>query len=662
MPQLTERQRNKKNSGKMTNQEVHDFFKERVRDIVNKLKPYDKQGVIKAPNKDAYPYPEYYPGYNKNVSEYEAILVHSEKGIFPEKLIGERSPNQTPEEYSYVRRNYKQVTLPVFIDASNSIKRCWNDGNWDIDFPDENDLDEKYKKDNSLRNYIEQGIPVYNSIENYCRYLFPDLKLKDANGGVGVIPRGIHLAPDDYGNISYQETDDLREPIPIYYTCKQIVDPNDDEYFIVESTEKSACDYGESKKNIGRVYELYTKTQIWKAIQVGKYIDYNFVYVLVLEHNLGYVPFKRNMGVPVLIEGKLHYQSQFLYAVDNLDLCVLNASNLQLSINNCVYPIRVMIGNECEFKDAVTGNACQDGKIYDNEKHFTCPGCQGTGLKTRMSPMSTIFIRPKSRTDDAEIKAQDAIHFASPDTATLEFLVKKIADDETRARSLLHLKTSQQSQTGENVVESDSSKKANYAFIKPISDQIFGFFQWLVNTIGEYREGTAYKKITVTPPISFDFLTEQDYLTEINEAIKAQLPPFVIHTIVYKFLNTLYYTEAETAKRFHLIMAADRLLTLSENAISMGESKGTVEKWEVILHQSAINLIGDLEREDPTFWNLKLEDQINKLNERAQEKAKAIQSADPIEQFVVDKQKSFNSLASKEVEQEEEIEQETTIE
>src|SRR5690349_18038973 len=91
--------------------------------------------------------PEYYEGYNKVVEEYESIRVHSVAGVFPEKLMGERSPNQTKEEYEYAKANYQQTSnLPVFMDSVNTIQRSFNDGNWSIKYDNEKETSESYER------------------------------------------------------------------------------------------------------------------------------------------------------------------------------------------------------------------------------------------------------------------------------------------------------------------------------------------------------------------------------------------------------------------------------------------------------------------------------------------------------------------------------------
>lgn len=605
--------------------------------MVEKIKPYDG-AVNRSINEKKYP--EFYDGYNQIVELYEEILVHSELKFFPAKLLGDRSPNMTEEEHKYVKKNYKPVTVPVFLDFHNSIQRCWNDGNWSIHWPDE-DPGSLYRDERSLRHYVENELPEYGSLESYFRSLYTSLKIKDANGVIAIRPDNFVFNPE-IG--AYIEPDPLRKPKPIYFSCKNVIQFDPEEFYMVISHDKSLVKKGGTPAKSGYVFETYTKDAIYFTVQHGNYEDWTFQTFILIQTGINEIPVKRIMGIPFLMNGKLYYYSQFSFAVGNLDLMFLNATNLQLSNNNCAYPIRVMIGNECEFVNTATGATCTDGFHYNQNDgtKTVCSSCQGTGLRTRLSPLGNIFIRPKTDGGEPEIKASEAIHYASPSAEILKFLEETIQKHENRSRGILHLKNSQGNTVGENTVESDNDKKANYAFIKPSSDQVFDMYQWAINVTGKYREGEKFKQqVKVTPPNTFDFYTEQDYLNDISQAQQNNLPPFVIWSIMWKFLNTLYYTERETSKRFYLIMKADRLVTLSNSDIQLGQSKGTIANWEIILHQSSINLIQEAEMEDDNFWDMDTQDQITKLQDLAKIKQSEINQNDPIESEI---QNNLNSL------------------
>lgn len=605
--------------------------------ISDVLRDFDKPGQY---GKEKVKRPEYYPGYNTVCDLYDQLKVHTDATTFPEALFKKRSPNMTADEFDYIKANFKAVTLPVWEDFVNSIGRCWNASGFDVKWPA--DQDPKYKDDNSTRTYTENDIPLFGSVESYLQDFYTSIKLQDANGAIAVIRKDLIHDPK---NVTFNYLDsELAKPEPEYYTTYQVVDPLHQNYFIVQSNEKSTCKKGNNKQ-AGNIYLIYTKEDIFIMYQYGDYEKFKFEVALYYKHDLGYLPIRRNGGKPVMIKGHVHYLSPFQFAVPNLDLVLLNSSNLQLSINNVVYPVRVMVGNECDFESPELGR-CVNGMLGrdDSPERVKCSACMGTGLKSRLTPLGTMLIKPGSKLEESEgIKPSEAIYYVSPDVTSLEFLEGKIDKDENRARGILHLKNNQNTAQGENPVESESNAQGLYAFIKPNSDQLFNIYKWLLETIGKMREGTAFKGVEVIAPIEFEVYSAQDYLNQIKDAVAAQQPPFVIYTIIDNFLNRMFYTNEESAKRYHLIMAADRLVTLSDNAISIGESKGVIAPWEILLHQSGINLVGELEREkeDEDFWELDFPEQITALQELAKTKVAEIDEVDPTAQMVAGKLNQF---------------------
>ena len=536
--------------------------------------------------------PVFYPSYPVITDYAERIAIHAEVGKFPDRLFLERSPNQEEKEFQYVKKNYKQVTLPVFIDYISTITRPFHDANWNIDYTEDS---AKYK-DYTFQQYVDKQIKNYGSIENFVKFIVSQRKAVDANGVIAIKPH--ELFTKQNGEDIIIDPDRLTEPVPVYYASKKIAAWEQDEYALIILDEKVLVDFGGVQKKIGYKFEFYDNQNIWIIEQVGKFIEYKFTATLYYAHDWGKVPAMKLMGVPQVTEKEIIWQSPFLYVTDILDLVTLNHSNLQMSINTCVYPYRVMIGDVCEWKDR-DGNICCDGKIT-NADNITkdCPGCNGAGLKSRISPMGTMLLKPKSRLEDGDSTfTQKPLEYVSPDITTLSFLENKIAKDEEKARKILHLQTSNSIIKGsENLTATGMTldMKAMYAFVKTISDQTFYIWEFISDAIGWMRYGTDFKKPKFTYPTTFDFVTESDIIAQLKAAVEGGLPPFVIHSIIYKYLQTLYFNDATTAAVFTLIVKTDRLLTLSNEEIALKVARGTVHDWEEILHTSAINFVGEL--------------------------------------------------------------------
>jgi hypothetical protein len=250
-----------------------------------------------------------------------------------------------------------------------------------------------------------------------------------------------------------------------------------------------------------------------------------------------------------------------------------------------------------------------------------------------------LLIRPKTSISEGDAGLSgDYLKFVSPPLETLEFLRTEIDSNIQKSRSVLHLPTSDEAGTvGEAKTATGSLNKmrATYAFLKPISDQIFTIWEFTLNTIGVMRYGEAYGGVNVVYPTTFDINTPADYLSIVAEGVSSGVPPAVTYANVYNYIKSINYTDAESTAIYRLIMAADELLLMNNVDVLARVANGTVEKWQDVLHNSAPQLIMELMRlhvptdEAPTFLDLSLQEQVQALKEMAVSKVR--EQLDPIQ-------------------------------
>jgi hypothetical protein len=583
-------------------------------------------------------YPEYWSGYNYAAKMYDSILPHSRSDVYPEHLLSVRAPNQTDAQALYIKANYKATTLSVFEDFRSTISRAFADQNWSIRYNEE--LDERFG-DETFQRFVNNEIEKFGSLEMFIKNMLPTLKLVDANGIIAIYPDDIEYLDDDEFNEPVIGNELLR-PMPTYYNCKNIVGQKFGEYYLVISDDHSYVKNGSKMEETGIVLYLYDQNAIYKIEQTGKKSDMTFSEpMLYFQHNLGYVPCIKLMGSPQLINDEIAFQSPFITAVPLLDQVVLDESYLQMSKATSAFPFMVALGEICEFIDR-EGNKCNDGQIFDavNGGYRTCGSCSGSGVKSRFSPTGMLLIKPKTSLSEGDSGLSgEYLKFVSPPMDTLTFLRAEIEQQMAKSRRILHLPSSDESGTiGESSTATGSLNKLRslYAFIKPISDQLFTIYEFCLVTIGKMRYGDLFGGVNLVYPTSFDISTPSDYLAVISEGVKAGVPPSITFSNVYNYIRAIHYTDEETSAVYDLIINADELLLMSNADILARLASGTVEKWQDVLHNSGPQLIMELIRDFiPTegaqrFLDQPMSDQIAQLRAKAAEKIAV--TLDPIAQ------------------------------
>jgi hypothetical protein len=583
-------------------------------------------------------YPEYWSGYNYAAKMYDSILPHSRSDVYPEHLLSVRAPNQTDKQALYIKANYKATTLSVFEDFRSTISRAFADQNWSIRYSPE--LDERFGEE-TFQRYVNNEIEKFGSLEMFVKNMLPTLKLVDANGIIAIYPDDIEYLDEE----EFEEPvmgNELLRPMPTYYNCKNIVGQKFGEYYLVISDDHSYVKNGSKTEETGIVLYLYDSMAIYKIEQTGKKSDMTFSEpVLYFQHNLGYVPCIKLMGSPQLINDEIAFQSPFITAVPLLDQVVLDESYLQMSKATSAFPFMVALGEICEFIDR-EGNKCNDGQIFDavNGGYRTCGSCSGSGVKSRFSPTGMLLIKPRTSLSEGDSGLSgEYLKFVSPPMDTLTFLRTEIEQQMAKSRRILHLPSSDESGTiGEASTATGSLNKLRslYAFIKPISDQLFTIYEFCLVTIGKMRYGDLFGGVNLVYPTSFDISTPSDYLAVISEGVKAGVPPSITFSNVYNYIRAIHYTDEETSAVYDLIINADELLLMSNADILARLASGSVEKWQDVLHNSGPQLIMELIRDFiPTegaqrFLDQSMSDQIIQLRAKAAEKIAV--TLDPIQQ------------------------------
>lgn len=586
------------------------------------------------------PLPEYYPGYAERVRQRDRIRVHAELDYFPEHLFRERAPRQSPEELAYLRANFKQTTLPVYLDYLATVQRVFHDANWSISLRDSGVLPEE----DSLADYLEE-LPLFGTYEQYFKQYLPHLASVDANALVAYRPIDVPTVLVELADGTTEEVvaGERLRPVPVFFRCDQVVAEELGVYYLVELDQRSPCRYGNQTRPVGRIFEYYDREVIARATQVGNFTEGTYRYEIVYRHDWGRVPARKTGGIPQLRGGVLTFLSPFAYATDVLDVALLNEQYLNAIVSATVYPHKIMYGEPCEFENETSDHlkaSCDSGRYWDGGlgSYATCKSCQGTGLRSRLSPLGVLLIKPPGATTQGDQGLPgDPLKFVAPDVEAPRFIQEKVDRDIHTARQILHLTASTTAAGGGTDPLATTQlldQKAMAAFIKPISDNLFGHVEFGLQALGQLRYGELAPAVTVVYPTTFDFYTESDYLAQLANATKAGLPPFLVQTVLYRYLQSLYYNDAETTRIFETIVHADRLLSFSPTDVALLQARELATKAEVVLHDSALTLVEELRAlyaaQGQDFLELPLEERVAALRAHAEARVPGATAAAPV--------------------------------
>jgi hypothetical protein len=340
------------------------------------------------------------------------------------------------------------------------------------------------------------------------------------------------------------------------------------------------------------------------------------------EHNEGVIPATKLKGVPIInTHGDIYWVARFYYAVPLLDIALTNRNILQVSINNSVFPFRVMMASECDFSD--NESRCVNGNLESTTTSETlgrCTRCNGSGKGIPPSPLGVYLWEQGNAIDGANTIPYKPVEYISPDNDPLIFVREQVEIDTDKARSILHLSRSNSQVKGsENMTATGMvlDQKAQHAFVKMESDQLFDLYDFTLQRMSWQRYDSYEPAPEVVYPSNFDFTTEADLWAEIKLARDAEAPPLMIQELFYKLLVHQNASNPDAMKVFDTVIASDILFALSEKEIALRKAAGTIEDWRITLHNSSLQLVDELRMDNENWLDLELSERIAGLEELA---------------------------------------------
>lgn len=580
------------------------------------LKGKVKDGEV-TPDKNG-TFPEFWPGYNASRKARKEILVHVQPGEFPEHLFRSKAPNQTDAEMAWMRANYKQVTLPVYMDLENTVGRALHTRNWSLEFDED-------PTSSGVEDYIKQGIREWGSLANFMRFALTRIKVPDPMGLLAFVPSAIDVIEQEDGTV-VQDMDAEVRPDIHYFPCDDLLAFEYDRWYLVRRPEKTEVVVGNTTKRTGMLLWLIDDEWVWQIEQYGLQSDWTFRIVSWYRHGLGYPPAINLLGTPKPVGSRLLWESPYLAVKDVLDTALLGEHWLRASEAKCVFPHVVVIGTPCMFTDKLRGTCCnglgyhewQDGDIMRKE---TCPSCNGTGMTPRLSPLGQVVINPDTQTSTGDgVNATNALNIVSPPTQSVEYLKQQFKDRITYARSIMHLDAEAPMQGGTTATEAGLNARAKDAFVKPIADQEFHIFEFAVKAIGQQIAGPEWEGFTMRAPDRYDLRTDADHLAEISAAMEKGLPPAIVDYMVWEYITSRYQNDPDALAAFEVITKADRLQGMAPMQVQAEAAAGRVQPWEIYLHYAGMMLYEMLVAE-PGFDALTVPQRIERMQAKAKEQA-----------------------------------------
>ena len=526
--------------------------------------------------------PDINPIYRQTLLHHHEVAVHAQKGVFPYKLLQTKAPNQSPEEWEYQMGLYEPYTRSAWGRALNRTKIIANKQNYSIKGWDEEQA-----------MYFYDDYPLYHSLESWFFDIVREQKINYPNRLLIIEPWYIPGRTNEEGVFIPDQSVPI-SPVARIIAEENIIAYRDNEYTLIL----------EGKHNDWPSFKLFDKDAIYSVIAVKTDKDNKPIYEAqaYYVHNWGYVPTRKLAGKPTEIDGEIFYESPFSEAIPELNGVVRMSSNLDMSTNTNLFPVRIQRIDECSYRN--DHGFCQSGRIWTVDEHGgghwgTCPSCNGTGKANRYSPTGVIEIPMKDNTDTAVV-VNDVVNFVSPPIDALQFVDKRITAKMENAFAFLFKTSDKVQNTASGAV---LEKEEFHSFILQLSNELFDLMEFTFEAVGFMRYMDTFVMPSISRPTSFQFRDSEEITAEINTAKAANMPSSYLKQLIEQSTATRFNSDDMAEREIMAQMELDPLWSKTDMEIRPFLNV-TISPVEAIMHQQFTSLIEMAEGTIPNFWEL----------------------------------------------------------
>lgn len=550
--------------------------------------------------------------YYDSVSHYKEMAVHLE-GADPGELISAYRPNEPKEIHEYRLSIYEPITTAKAERVTNKISKIQNSSNFSINYPKEQDS--SIPEGEGLKEYVEEGFPVYGSLQKWVFGILLEQMLADPNGLVAIVPKR--------GN---QDPADFFKPVGKNYRSDQVVDYDLDNYYTILLDEKSIIKKGNQNVREGLIFWVFTNNEVVQYTQIKQ--DGNkkiFEEEVIWEHNFGEAPvfflggkFKQNSFPPLrksFISGILPYWNKAIRMDSDLDAQYVQHAYLE----------RVEVEVEC---DALGCSYNEDKGYYGvttNGECERCHRCNGNGYITGRSPYGVTRVRKEEIGERA--MEFPGVEYVSKPVDIVKLTEEKISQNIKDGMSAILMDILSNVGADQSGVAKVIDRSDMNDFLMLVSDNIFdniikNSYKYInlwryYNLFSGNKERIKANLPTINKPTDFDVMSVNMLVAEMQSFGEAGISNEALSLMEKDIVDKKFINDSEARQLLTAIADLDPIPNRTEDDKMVILANGGTTRENYIISANIKPFILRALSENESFLKQSREDKMAKLKEYA---------------------------------------------
>lgn len=558
-----------------------------------------------------------HPLYDEAVKLAKEMSVHI-YGDKPEELLARVRPGEDSEITEYRLANYEATTKAPAGRAIKITSKIFNPNLSSIIFPKENENSKK------LQDYTMYYYPNYNSLTVYNKDVTLRKMLADANGLMAIKPQ--RVPRNDAERV---------KPIVVIYGSEAIWNWDFDHFLVNVAIEEV--------RDKGKVYtfDYYDSTMFLRftasspletEIDVKELEKYptNFID----KDGQPEIPAWRLKGNSLSKDnGEILYESFFADAKPHWNLAIIHENDVIGAFVKHMNPQRYVVGEECSNEAMFDGILfkCKQGIFrgvgQPQTTHGACDRCNGLG-RVASSPYEDHIIN-KAKLDEFEGSRMDPVGYVQVPVDATKLLEERAERMVKKGSSAINMDV--EDEIGENqsgvakVIDRSAQSDTLYDIGSVMYDVHFqNQFYFINKYMNEVEDRSANKDPeknlpTINKPTRFNIETIAELVNNFNVGKTSGLDRNYLQAKQKEILTRDLDTNPELKKYYAVLIDLDPLFGIESDDIDSQLMKGTIRKTDVTIHFNLKPFVDLALSEDKSFLDKPKQEQLEKLNEYAQE-------------------------------------------
>lgn len=549
--------------------------------------------------------------YKETVERAEAFAPHSD-GVYPDKLIGQRRPNEAEEVQQYRKEIWKAKTKPTFGRIVSSLSKIRRSADWSINY--ESIEYNKIAQGEELENYAEVKFPYFGSLTNWAFSILLKKYLIDPNAICFVSI----LNPD------VEETD-FKKPYPFIFDSKDVIEFKDDDFVILN--DPAGHIFGTTKKQSKGTAYWYVDTQVverWVQVNAKGDHDLESGY----PHGLNELPaFK--LGAIIIDSDGLNFlhESRIESILPELDEALREYSDLQAGKVLHMYAERwEYVQNECpecRGLGRISNPAWTEGSTLDPFVKCRGENCHNGYVAT--GPYSKILVRPNTVMEGGGSLPTPPAGYVEKDVEIIKLMEESVSKHIFDALAAINFQFLDQSPLNQSGTAKEVDKDELNNTVHAIAEDIVRILDNIYRLTAIYRYSGLYgaedieKMLPKIPvPEKFDILSASYLGDELDKAKKANFNPAILNAMELDYAAKKFNSDARVREMLGLVLALDPLSNITEDEKMSRLSNQGITKVDYTISSNINSFVRKAIEEDEKFLDLDIQDQRLKLEEMAQ--------------------------------------------